>query len=304
MHKIAIFRIWPIFGIFILLISALPIDPVHARFLTQPTSDVSLNVPAETTLGQPFTFTVTFDNNGSVPGYGPFIDLIFPATGADSNDGLTFNGATYLGAPLPSVVVTFPAPTGCVAHPYAVDTSGAPVQVCGTPGDQLVVLLLPFGSFVPDQPPVQVTVNVNMSNYADVGTPLNIQARGGYQFGETPVADPATDPSIVGGWTSAFTIPTLIRVTKTYLGPEDETATGPNFPRTYRITVDIAAGQTITNLTVTDLLPPNLAFLAVTSTSPGGAVVLDTPATSGAQLSPNNDLVVQWASVTGGGRCQ
>ncbi|WP_333657350.1 isopeptide-forming domain-containing fimbrial protein, partial [Anaerolinea sp.] len=300
MDRKAVLRIGSIWGIVLILLTVLPLGVVEARPLAQPTTDVSLNISAETMLGQPFTFTVTFDNNGTVPGYGPFIDLIFPATGADGDDGLTFNGATYLGVPLSSVVLTFPAPTGCVAHPYAVDTSGAPVQVCGTPGDQLVVLLLPFGSFVPDQPPVEVVVNVNMSNYADVGTPLNIQARGGYQFGETPVSDPATDPSIIGAWTVSSTTPTLIRVTKTYLGPEDETATGPNFPRTYRITVDIAAGQTITGLTVTDLLPPNLAFLAVTSISPGGAVILDQPVTPGAQLPPNNDLVVQWASVTGG----
>lgn len=303
MYRNAALKIWSVWGILLILIGVLPMGAVEARPLTQPTTDVTLDVPAETMLGQPFTFTVTFDNNGTVPGYGPFIDLILPATGADGDDGLTFNGATYLGVPLPSVVLTFPAPTGCVAHPYAVDTSGAPVQVCGTPGDQLVVLLLPFGSFFPDQPPVEVIVSVNMSNYADVGTPLTIQARGGYQFGETPVSDPATDPSILGGWITNVTnptTPTLIRVTKTYLGPEDETATGPNFPRSYRITVDIASGQTITNLTVTDLLPPNLAFLAVTSTSPSGAVVLDQPATPGAQLSPNNDLIVRWASVTGG----
>ena len=31
-------------------------------------------------------------------------------------------------------------------------------------------------------------------------------------------------------------------IAKAYSGPEDETATGPNFPRQYTITVDLAAG--------------------------------------------------------------
>jgi hypothetical protein len=30
--------------------------------------------------------------------------------------------------------------------------------VCGTAGDELVVLELPFGSFAPDQPPISVSI--------------------------------------------------------------------------------------------------------------------------------------------------
>ena len=62
--------------------------------------------------------------------------------------------------------------------------------------------------------------------------------------------------------------PTILRLTKTYIGPEDETATGPNFPRQYRITVDVATGQTVTDLDLTDVLPGNLQFIAVTNASP------------------------------------
>ncbi|MFO0953527.1 MAG: hypothetical protein U0835_20720 [Isosphaeraceae bacterium] len=48
---------------------------------------------------------------------------------------------------------------------------------------------------------------------------------------------------------------------ETYLGPEDETATGPNFPRqNWDHRHDRAPGQTITNLDVTDLLPNTLQY--------------------------------------------
>lgn len=53
---------------------------------------------------------------------------------------------------------------------------------------------------------------------------------------------------------------------KTYIGPEDETATGPNYPRQYKIILDIAAGQTVSNLTIQDCLPNNVVFTGIVST--------------------------------------
>jgi uncharacterized repeat protein (TIGR01451 family) len=56
---------------------------------------------------------------------------------------------------------------------------------------------------------------------------------------------------------------------KTYVGPEDETATGPNYPRQYKIILNIAAGQTVTNLTIQDCLPNNIVFTGIgAGTSP------------------------------------
>jgi hypothetical protein len=156
----------------------------------------TLSVPANVPIGANFSFTATFDSSGTT-GYGPFIDLVFPATGADGNDGITFTGATYLGQPVTAVQLTFPAGSGCVAHPYAQDTSHAPLQVCGTSGDKLVVLQLPFGSFTPGQPPIAVTVGAALSNLADLGTPLTIRSRAGFQYGNDALDNPCCDPSIV-----------------------------------------------------------------------------------------------------------
>ena len=246
------------------------------RAAAQPVPDATLAVPAETFLGDAVTFTVTFDNTSAADtGYGPFVDLIFPVNGADGAagtdvaDGLDFSSATFRGQPVTSVELTFPGPgpIGCVAHPYAVDAAHSPLQVCGTPGDKLVVLQLPFGSFSPDQPPAVISVDATATNLADLGTPLPIRTRAGFQFGADPLDVPAGDPTILSPgdsaidsstWTeSATNAPTLLSLAKANDATESETATGPNYPRTWTITVDIATGQTITAFEVHDFLPDN-----------------------------------------------
>ena len=175
-------------------------------------------------------------------------------------------------------------------------------MVSGTPGDQLIVLQLPFGSFTPDQPAAPVVVTAALSNLADAGFALPIRVRGGFQYGNDALANPPTDPSIVGtfpavGVAPAVT-PTVLRLTKTYLGPEDETATGPNFPRQYRITVDVATGQIVTDLDVIDALPGNLQFVAVTNASAVGAPTVSAIATP-STTTPGGTLTRRFSSVTG-----
>jgi large repetitive protein len=261
--------------------------------------------PADPLIGETLVFPVTFDNTGTATGYGPFIDLVLPATGADGagaavDDGITFVSATYLGQPVTSVVLTFNG-AGQATHPYAVNASGVPLVVTGgTPGDQLVVLQLPFGSFTTTQPSAALQVTTTLSNLADLGTPLNIRARAGFQYGADPLNNPPADPSIVGAFTANQPVtPAIWRLTKTYIGPEDETATGPNFPRQYRIDVDIATGQTVTNLDLIDLLPGNLQYLSVVSTlvnnAPAAATAVSTPSTT----VPGGTLTRRFASVTG-----
>ncbi|RJP53207.1 MAG: sortase [Anaerolineaceae bacterium] len=277
-------------------VSAAPMD----RPLTDIPPSTLLDVPAEAFIGENVTFTVTFDNTDTVPGYGPLIDLIIPTNGPDGApdpDGLTFLDATYLGIALEKTVITVPG-SGCVTHPYMVDSSGASIQICSlTPGDTFVALRLPFGSFTPDQPPLDVTISTSMSNLADLGTPLTIQARGGYQFGYTPTNDwcCGDDPSLsLSGWTSDSVTPILFTLSKSYSGPEDETATGPNFPRQYTVTATIAPGQTMSAFNLTDALPNNMQFLSLVSTNPGGATCT-LPSTS----TPGGMLSCDFASVSG-----
>lgn len=261
-----------------------------------PVPTVSLSVPTEVAIGESFSFTVSFDNTSPTDvGYGPYIDLELPTIGADgagpaTDDGVTFVSATYLTFPVTVQVLTCPV----AAHPY----TGLPVSC--TAGNQYVVMELPFGSFTNNQPPALITVNASLSNLADLGVPLTIRATPGFRFGADPLDNPGSDPPIVGTTQSANVTPTLITLSKSYDGPENETATGPNFPRRYTITVDIADGQTISNLDVRDFLPPNVAFLSVVSINPGSGSVLLSPPSGVASNPPNNELLVRFPSVVGG----
>jgi LPXTG-site transpeptidase (sortase) family protein len=281
---------------------------------------VTLNVPATAMIGSTVDFSATFDNNDPEDeiGYGPFLELVIPRTGADGagaadDDGLgtTTISASYMGSPIPAqdfYRVTFDA-YGNATHPIVRNSSGNLITVTGNPGDELVVIRLPFGSFAVDQPPATVNLTVDMSSLADLGYPLVVLARGGYEFGFTPLDDwccgDAPD-STLGGYTSNSVTPTLISLAKEYNGPADvsaETATGPNFTRRYTVTVDIAPGQTISGLTLIDQLPDNLEYVSFDSATPGAPTVTlpgDPPGTSGPQNPPYNELAVSWDSVTGG----
>ncbi len=286
---------------------------------------VSLNLPAEPFIGQNVNFSVVFDNTGTDPGYGPFADLVLPRNGADgaagtaTPDGLTFVSATYLGTSVTSTVFQFPdddgpgpGTTGTVEHPYALDSLGDPLMVTGTAGDQLVVFQLPFGSFVPAQPEAAIQVTAAMSNWADLNTPLTVRARGGFQLGCDELDNPATDPSILtpgstGSDSSTWaetesTTPVVMRMTKTYGGPEDETATGANYPRTWTLTTSIAPGQTVTNLDIIDGLPNNVVVTGISS-SPAAipASVLATPFGPANSTFPSQRLLGTVGSVLGTG---
>ncbi|MBI1294077.1 hypothetical protein GC175_03850 [bacterium] len=290
--------------VLVALISSVTLGGGAALALAVPTA--TLDVPTEGFIGEAFSFTVTFDNTSATPtdtGYGPYINLILPKTGADGagaavDDGITFVNATHLGQAVTATVITFDG-SGNATHPYAVDSADNPLIITGTPGDDLVVLLLPFGSFTQGQPAAEVTVNVNLSNQADLGTPLSISASAGFQFGADPLDNPATDPSITGVTASTTFTPTLFTLTKTYIGPEDETATGPNFPRQYLITVDIADGQTLTNLDLIDVLPDNLQFVQVDDTTIRGTTTATTPIATPSTTNPGGTLTRRFASVTG-----
>lgn len=86
-----------------------------ARPLANIPPTVSLTLPAQVYLGENVSFTVSFDSADTVPGYGPIIDLILRTNGADGLqntepplDGLSFLGATYLGAAVESTELIFP----------------------------------------------------------------------------------------------------------------------------------------------------------------------------------------------------
>lgn len=234
---------------------------------------------ADVLLGDRFNFTVNFTNTSGQEGYAPFLTLFMPASGKDGDDGVTFISASYLGQNLVTHVVIFDA-AGNATHPIAKDASGNFLTINAAtfgmlPGDQLVIVELPFASVSVDQPVISVQITASLSNLADTnfsnGSPdLTIRASGGFQFGNDALDNPFNDPALIQAGTSAFVVhPTVITFDETLTTPEGETATGPNYGRTLTVTVTPAPGQTLTHVIVTQPLPDNIQVTAITP-GPGG----------------------------------
>ncbi len=230
--------------------------------------NVTLSQPQDPFIGESFDFNISFDNDGNATGFGPFVVLFLDKTGTDGSgaaidDGLTFNSASYLGSPITTTEIDL---SGSTTETITVHGGDYDVTVPAEfeAGDSLVVFELPFGSFVESQPEANISVTVDSSDLADLNQPLNIETQGGFIFGDSQTGTPGTD-TIIGNTQTASVEPQLVTLEKRYLGPEDETATGPNFTQQYEVVVNIAPGQTITDLDVTDILPDTMQFVDVVS---------------------------------------
>lgn len=294
---------------------ALCAKPRTSIDLVLPPADFVPTHAANAMLGSNFKFEVTFDNNqGTNTGFSPYLNVFFPVSGIDGStvgppyDGISFDqilGATYFGLPITATnVYTFAPPSGSttplignVVHPFTGQT------ITGVTGDQLVVIELPFGSYTKQQPPASVIVNAHVSNLADINIPLTIKVEAGFRYACSATGGGALPSAGVDNDSGTVT-PVLFTIDKTCddcseIEPKmGETATGPNFLHHYKISVDIADGQTITNLKVSDLLPDNLAYngsLSITG-APGSQQPPFPPIGVAASGSV---LAVKFPSVTG-----
>ncbi|MFC0384411.1 SdrD B-like domain-containing protein [Muricoccus vinaceus] len=259
----------------------------------------------DTLIGREQVVLLTFDNQsnaaaGSSVGFAPYIDILLPRNGADGagpgnlpvNDGLAFRSATYLGQAVSAQVLEFDA-TGKITHPFARQAGGAPLVITGTPGDALVVLSLPFGSFTDAQTPTDIELRLGVSSGADLGTPLSLSATGGFAFGRDALDNPAADSPVRGASASLSLTPQVAQVDVVYVGPEQETATGPSYPRSWLVQGLIAPGQSLTNFTLTDTLPDGVVLRGASIVNGTGTVT----------ISPDGRQVTAAfnGAVTGGG---
>lgn len=246
-------------------------EKLEDRILLTAEPTATLDGPDSVEIGQQDVgFTVTFDNtsgddtplddtDGDV-GFLPYVDVVLPQ-GEDGDDGITFDGATFLGTDLVPEILVFDE-NGEATHPLAVDAMGDPLIINGIEGDTLLVFTLPYGSFSPAQAPVDIELNLDFDPNMDLAPPPQISVNGGFALGQTAQDDPDNgDPTIIGA-TDTFTVaPQVFTVEKFNDAPESETATGPNYPRVWTIEVDIATGQTLDDIVIEDMLPNNVVYL-------------------------------------------
>ena len=276
------------------------LDAVPFAQIVSPTSNPLI--------GEEVNYTVRFDNTAvaqSDIGYSPFVDIVMPKTGDAAtqtgqktvDNGISFKPGTakYNGLSLTTDVVVFDA-NGDATHPFAKDAQGQPLVIKGTPGDELVVVQLPFGSYGPDQPPIDINFTGVVSSDAQPNPvpAYTIVAQGGFRYDTDLANNPTVDVATMGQQQPDPVQPQLFRVTKTSDVPEGETVTGPNFTHTYSVNVAVAAGQTVTDLVLTDDLPDTVQFVTNTSTAGTEEKV---PSTT----IPGGTLEQKFASVTGTG---
>lgn len=258
-----------------------------------PVPDSTLGVSSATpALGSTVTATVTFNNDSSndpttPAGFGPYFDLLVPTGGADGNDGLTIGTPTYLDQTPRNQTI---ACTGAnITHPLTGLSRTCPA------GTTLLIVSHPLGSFATDQPTADVTIPLTVSPLADSGTPLTLTVTGGFMFGATPTGS----TPIVGTSHSTTVTPTVVTLAKTDSSPEAETATGPNYERTYRIVADIATGQTLAPFTLTDRLPADAVFLGIGPGTTAGYTTGHVPAIGTANTGTDADVTLTWPTATG-----
>ncbi len=271
-----------------------------------PAPVASVDVPGEEFINEGFEFIASFDNAATNPadvGFVPFIDLSIP-------DGVVLNSATYLGSSVDLTLVgSFDASGNLVdGGGNAITHPLTGLAVNGNPGESLYLLEPPFGSFVPDQPVAEFLIDASLDSAsgAVVGTPLDISASGGFALGCDPLDNAATDPPILGPVSIDTITPTVLDLIKRYDAPEGESATGANYPIRYELVLDVADGETVDNINITDFLPDSFVFIpgsltvdASGATATTGQNVADTPVAGAPQNAPDNDFLIEFSSITG-----
>jgi hypothetical protein len=219
-------------------------------------------ISSQPLIGQTIDVSLTFDNKGDAPGYGPYVDLVVPDKGLD----FVSSSVSILGSSLRETVVIFNS-EGKANHPFAVAANGRPIVLTGNPKDKLVVIELPFGSFTPDQPSMQINLQLSVDKNADFGQSVQVVAASGYRYGADALDNASRDPMIRSKDAGMPIVPSLTSTRIEYLGQENETATGENYVRSYRVSLDIAEDATINELNLVSQFDVNQVFRGVRESS-------------------------------------
>ncbi|HUN09075.1 MAG TPA: isopeptide-forming domain-containing fimbrial protein [Aggregatilineales bacterium] len=220
--------------------------------------------------GEEFCITPNFTNSGTNEGYGPYITLV-----RDAN--LTLNSIDYLGMNL--LAAPFLVSSGVL--PANDPIEGRPIP--GTVGQQWITVRLPIGSVESTSPAIPIRLCMQSTPTAAFGAPLPITIFPGYEFGDTPTGanGPISNLNDIGSMDNvgSFT-PILVTFDKRNSLPESEVIPscypappvgapgqpgpacavppGVQWPYEYFLDIELAAGQTLTANSFTDVL--DLAF--------------------------------------------
>lgn len=239
---------------------------------------------------------LSFDEQTTV-GYGPWLQLLLPAP----SNHLQFGAASWAGGSLSAQTLNFSGPNAAglytLTHPYTGQT------LTGSKGDQLLLWKFPIGSYAADAPPLELRVPVAVAATTPTLGPVAIHVGGGYALGADPQQNPSTDPALQAPALPGTIAPAVVQLDKDPISPEYETASGPNFGRQWRLSLNGAAGQTLKELTLSDSLPSDPIYLGTDPevvNLPGAlAKISSEPKLNAATAPGNNQLQINYGTVTG-----
>lgn len=271
----------------------------YTGVLDTPVPTVTLSVSDSTSshvaantilLGDSMSVNMTFSNTAAnATGYGPYVELFAPTA-------LTLSGVSS-GTAL-SATVTYNGTTATFTNPLTNQVETAP---SGITGGSVYFMTLPYGSFTVGEPAVSISATLTSgTNPSLIGSTLDITARGGFEYGAVatggaPIVGsdlPVTPETVelIESWVTVATQP-----------DENETATGPDFPVTYTVSVEAAPAvaslnEPITNLSTLIELPAGvIAASTVTASGSGTGWITSAPGSGGTVQT----LHIDYASLSG-----
>ncbi|MEL6866830.1 MAG: hypothetical protein AAFP19_20570, partial [Bacteroidota bacterium] len=246
--------------------------------------------PAENFVGEGFCYDIVFSNSDVNPGFGPYLRIIIPPDLSLNMISFVPGGGSIISNEL---------------FPISGQLTDALIDsiVSGTPGDRMIIFEPPVGSVVQNGPDLTTSLCLDIDVAAPIGVPIPIAIQPIFRFGD--VATGINGP-LLNVMDTASVTPTIFTYTKTATSFEGLIPPGPSYPVTYTLTLDIANGQTINNLSFFDTLETKLQYLDfvsvtggctvdstnITYAAPGGNFVVTCPSATG--TTAGNDVVIQY----------
>ena len=281
--------LWTTIGLLFFVVEAVA-APIPTSTVSTPTSVV----------GTPnVTVTVTLQNTGPSgdTGFGPQLEIILPDD-MELPNGCT-SDITWSSLPGAQVDCTAFGPAGSNNTDYTNPVTGEVITVQA--GETIIFLNGPVGTLASPQPAITATITTDLTNDASVGTTYTVTSRGIFTLGDAADgtkgdcddvnADTVCQSPAV---TSAVT-PAVAILTKELSETQanGSSASGPNYPRQFDITADIADGETISNIVVADTIPDEI----IVNNPPGS----DCTGSGSFTFSPTPTSCTYTADANGGG---
>lgn len=206
-------------------------------------ADISAtNLPnVDTFIGEQSCTTTILSNSGA-PGYGPYVII-------SVSENLLLDSVSLFSGSLTQTLLGVIGANG-VTDPISSTEFLMPL------GASVYQLILPVGSVVENGPPLELEICTTLANGIAIGDIQTVSVAPGYQFGDTPTGDNGPIFDYPANEVTGDINPVVEVLEKTSTAPEGERPPGPSFPFEFLLSSDIANGETITDITLIDILDP------------------------------------------------